>query len=199
MVCTLDQLQSDVMSRLGENPRPLVSYEGLDIPSPANVIRKKIASLLPEIGSRLIMDSPSDRLGVGEPIEEVATMRKMPCGLFAGEVALPEDFLRLVAVKMEGWKRNVAQAICSSDMEWNRQWSAEAGIAGCPDAPRAYLVCEENAMKLRLMGSEEGIGSLEFLRICRSPSPDAAGTFHLPQALYPPLISEIVTAIISND
>lgn len=199
MVYTLDRLQRDVMARLGENTRPPASYDGLDIPSPVDVIGRKISSLLPEIGTKLIKDAPADNLGAGEPVELVVSMRKMPCGLYAGEVGLPEDYLRLVSVKMAGWSRCVTQVIRSADMEWSRQWSEEPGIAGCPDAPRAYLVCEEDGLKLLLIGSEDGVDSLDLLRVCRAPSPAADGTFHFPSSLYPPLISEIVTTLIPNN
>lgn len=199
MVYTLDRLQRDVMARLGENTQPPASYDGLDIPSPVDVIRRKISSLLPEIGTKLIKDTQADNLGAGEPLESAVSMRKMPCGLYAGEMGLPEDFLRLVSLKMAGWSRCVTQVIRSGDMEWSRQWSAEPGIAGCPECPRAYLVCEEDGMKLRFIGSEDGVDSLESLRVCRAPSPAADGSFHFPPSLYPPLISEIVATLIPNN
>ncbi|MDE6637499.1 MAG: hypothetical protein K2K32_04595 [Muribaculaceae bacterium] len=191
MVCTLDQLQRDVMSRLGENPQPQPSYEVIDIPAPVDVIRQKIASYLPEIGSRLIREASSDSLGDGEGIDVSVVKRKMPCGLYAADVKIPEDFLRLVSVKMSGWTRSVNQLIKSGDKEWSRQWSAESGIAGSPWRPKAYMVREGQGLMLRLIGCEDEDDALDWLRVCRCPVPDATGSFHLPSSLYAFLVSEI--------
>lgn len=189
MVCTLDQLQRDVMLRLGENPQPQQSYEGLDILAPEDVIRQKIVSLLPEIGSRLIKEASLDSLGAGEDIDVLVAMRKMPCGMYAAEVKLPEDFLRLVSTKMLGWTRSVNQIITPGDMEWSRQWSGESGIAGSSRRPKVYMVNSDKGLILRLIGSEDEADALEWLRICRIPTPDADGTFHLTSSLYATLIS----------
>ncbi|MDE6696549.1 MAG: hypothetical protein K2K25_06685 [Muribaculaceae bacterium] len=191
MVCTLDQLQRDVMSRLGENPQPQPSYEGLDIPAPIDVIRQKILSLLPEIGSRLIREASSDSLGDGEVIDVSVVMRKMPCGLFAAEVKIPEDFLRVVSVKMSGWTRSVNQIIMPGDKEWSRQWSAEPGIAGNPDCPKAYIASADRGLILRLIGSEDEDDILDWVRICRFRTPENDASFYFPSSLYSALISEM--------
>lgn len=189
MVCTLDRLQRDVMARLGENPRPQPPYQGLDIPAPEDVIRRKIASFLPEIGSRLIKEASSDSLGAGEEIDVSVAMRKMPCGMYAAEVKLPEDFLRLVSTKMFGWTRSVNQIIIPGDIAWSRQWSAEPGIAGSSWRPKVYMVNTDKGLILRLIGSGDETDALEWLRICRCPTSDADGSFHFPSSLYATLIS----------
>ncbi len=192
---TLSQLVADVMGRVGETAEPSPSA----IPGPGDIIALKVESLLPEVGERLLREAPIAMLGGGMPIEAEATSRLMPCGLYAAEVAVPEDFVRFVSAKMVGWERGVERIVCAGDAEWSCQWSEEAGIAGCAARPRGYMVVSDAGRVVRLMGCASPDSELELLRGWVTPH---APEFHFPSALYPRLITEIcktATRVFQSD
>lgn len=189
---SVNQLQTDVMGRLGEISRPLSSLSDSDVPGPEDVVALKISSMLPEIGKGMLLSASAEMLGGGMPLEAEVKTRIMPCGLYSFEIRMPEDFLRIVSVKMSGWRCGVCRLIMPGDAAWEGQWSAEQGIAGCPERPRAYLVNEDEGPMLRLIGSEDPDAALVHLSIFCIPS---APDFHFPPGLYPELVAAIADKI----
>lgn len=189
MIYSIDRLQQDVMARLGEISQPQPPLSVCNIPTLADIVAHKVRSLLPEVGATLIRGASPDVLGMGCQLAVAVSMRLMPCGMYAAEVPLPEDFLRLVSVKMSGWERSVSRLILPESPEWECQWSGEAGIAGCPERPRAYI---EGGI-LRALGSLDEDDVLEHIRCWRLPEPDSEGKFHFPETLYPELVDGIIS------
>ena len=185
MQYTIRQVQLEVLTRFGED-----SQASSPIPGPADIIALKVATLLPEVGGRILREVSVDMLGGGVEPEVEETTLKMPCGLYAIEVKLPGNYLRLVSVKVTGWARSAMRVILPGAPEWDCQWSEEAGIAGCPARPRAYLEGDV----LRLVGTSEGSASLESLRVVTLPDGDS---FDFPESLYPQLIVELYEKIVS--
>ncbi|MDE5997618.1 MAG: hypothetical protein K2G77_05335 [Muribaculaceae bacterium] len=192
MLYSLQQLQADVMARLGEICPPLFSLPAAVVPGPAEVVARKIESLLPEAGERILREAPHELLGGGVLMEAEVTMHRMPCGLYAGEVVISDDFQRLVSVKMSDWSRSALTLILPGTSDWARQWSPEPGIAGCPCCPRAYLDRQGEGLLLRVVGSDDSGATLEWLRGWCLPTPPA---FHFPSQLYQSLINEIVASL----
>ena len=196
MKYNIQQLQSDVMARLGEIARPQSAFPVSDVPWPEEIIGLKARSLLGETASTLIRKAAAESLGYGHSCRHgEAVMRKMPCGLYAAELLLPEDFLRLTSVKMAGWTRGVHSIILPEASDWNRQWSAEAGIAGCPERPRAYLDHTGGGMTLRLVGSESEADTPEWFCGWCVPVISEEGEFDFPEGLYPELTASIAGRI----
>ena len=197
MKYSLQTLQADVMARLGEIARPQdlsQSQTALsDVPWPEDIISVKVRSLLPEVGSGLIRETPLGLLGypVGGASGFQVTMKEMPCGLYGAEVRLPAGFLRLASVRMSGWRGSVCSLIVPGMSDWSRQWSSHPGIAGCPEWPRAYLDSDGGGMFLRLVGSETAGDTLEWLRMWTVPEVDDVGAFDFPEMLYPELVGKI--------
>lgn len=192
MFYTLQQLQGDVMARLGELGTPLSSLPASVVPGPAEVVARKIESILPEAGARILREAPHELLGGGVLIEVEMTTRLMPCGLYAGEAVISDDFLRLVSVMMSDWSRSAHILDLPGSPDWERQWSSEPGIAGCPCCPRAYLDRYGEGLLLRVVGSDDSAATLEWLRGWCLPKPPA---FHFPLQLYQSLISEIIGSL----
>lgn len=192
MEYTLQKLQDDVMARLGESVQPSASCPGVEIPTVGDIIGKKIRSLLPMVGKRLIMEASSGELGGGKVMEATAALRLMPCKLYGAEIALPNDFLRLCSVKMKGWSHGLAAVVMPGEPGWSRQWSKEPGIAGCQERPRAYLVSEGGSVKIRAIGSAAESDSLEWLYGWQVPEVGSDGKFHFPDMLYPELIRDLI-------
>ncbi len=194
MTYTLQQLYEDVMARLGENSRSQPSPENPDILTPEEAIRAMTSALLPGVGASLIREASAWQLGGGVEQKPVAVMRKMPCGLYAADIAHPDSFLRLVSVKMSGWRRCVSRVVMPEDPGWSRQWSEESGIAGNPDNPMVYLTSGGDGSVIRLMSSRAADDAVEWLRGWSIPSVETDGTFDFPERLY----SELTKNIASN-
>ena len=103
MTYNIDTLIQDVRCRIGEI---------------ADDVALMIGSMLPEVGAGIIRGSPLDRLGGGMLTVSETTSRLMPCGLYAVEATLPEDFLRLVSVKISGWRRPANSLILPGATAW---------------------------------------------------------------------------------
>lgn len=191
MLFTIVRLQSDVMVRLGEIAQPQPTLSATTIPGPADIVATKIKIMLPEIGSKLIRETSPDLLGNGEIAEPEFSMRKMPCGMYAAEIALPEGFLRMVSLKMESWSRSVGRLILSGSADGECQWSTESGIAGSPDRPRVYL----DGDIVRAVGSKTESDKIERFVCWQIPSVAEDGTFCFPAALYPILTSIIAAKL----
>lgn len=193
---TEEKLCVDVMARLGEITGPQSQASVSDIPGPADVIRLMVRSLLMEEGAKLIREATPELLGSGVPVPvgKIA-MKLMPCGLYGAEVRLPGGVLRMVSARMEAWERSAVSLTLPEAGDWNRQWSANPGIAGCPEAPRAYLDSDGEGMLVRLIGSESEEDTLEWLGVWCVPEPDEEGVFEFPEALYPPFVERISLAL----
>ena len=198
MRCSLNRLQTDVMARLGERARPQAVAVTSGVPWPEDIVALKVSAFLAEEGSRIIREAPVGLLGcgvVGLMGCEVVSRRKMPCGLYAAEVRMPDDFLRMVSVKMSGWLRGAVDVAFPGSAGWERQWSAESGIAGCPERPRAYLDADGSGLLLRLVGSESESDSLEWLSGWCVPEADNDGEFDFPDGLYPELVAAVMARL----
>lgn len=195
MDCTLDQLLSGVMARLGEispSPSPCLC-EGL--PSTTDMLKERVASLLPSIGKGLIAQASPGELGGGEDMAAEADMVLLPCGLYAADIPVPDGFLRFVSARMGEWNRAVVAVADPGSGSWSRQWSAEESIAGSPSLPRAYLCHADGVRVVRLVGSTSVSDTLLWLRGWGIPRPDAEGSFSFPRLLWPDLITKIAEMI----
>lgn len=192
----IDRLLTDVLARLGETARPLPPSADAggwaDVAQPEDVIALKVRASLPEVGARLIREAPPELLGGGaSAAPPQATRRLMPCGLYAAEVRLPDDFLRLAGARMAGWRHGVGAATPPGDPQWGRQWSAEPAIAGCAERPRAYLDSDSGGLLLRLLGSGEEDADVDFIDLWSTPTLTEAGDFLFPPGLYPELVAAL--------
>lgn len=195
MKYSVARFSADVMGRLGEIARPQDQSDASDVPWPEDIVALRVRSLLGEIGTRLITGAPHERLGDGVPLSGQASMRLMPCGLYAAEVPLPPGSLRLVSARMSGWIRNAVTSVLPGSPDWSRQWSAEPGIAGCPSAPRVYVDRDVTGLMLRLVGSVSEDDSPELVSVLTLPEPDGEDKFDFPEILYQDLIREIAESM----
>lgn len=52
-----------------------------------------------------------------------------------GLIMLPDNYLRFVLFKMDGWRYTVYEAIDETDVRYQQQWSRWKGIHGTPEKP----------------------------------------------------------------
>lgn len=193
MEYTIQQLSADVLGRLGEQP---VADLPADLPTVAEALERKLRAALPEVGTMLISDAPAGKLGAGGEYGGIsglqAEARRMPCGLYGFDVEVPADFVRLVRMRMASWERDAHEAAMPGDEQHQRQYSPEAGIAGCGSRPRVYLNFGRHGMVLTAVGSEDATDALSGLGLWRMPIADSAGKFQFPAPLYPALVSAML-------
>ncbi|MCM1489272.1 MAG: hypothetical protein NC095_00370 [Muribaculum sp.] len=188
MICSIEQLIEDVMSRMGETSEVSPSAGLTGVPTLEDILKRKISSFLPEVGKKLLVEASAEMLAGAEDYHVEVSARKVPAGLYAVDIPLPEDFVRLVSLKMRSWQRSVEKVFTPGSDGFQRQYSAEPGISGCPLCPQAYL---SNGI-LSAIGSETASDTLEHLHLWRIPTPDSAGNFHFPAPLYPDLLSHLI-------
>lgn len=194
MTYTIGRLTDDVMERLGENPRPLsASASSAGIPSVRQRMESRVASMLPEEGSDIIIEAERNLLSGGENLTASPEMRMLPCGLYGAEIAMPDDFLRLVSLKMNGWSRAVS--VTAEPGAVDMQWSGEPGIAGCASRPKAYIRLNPDGISLTAVGSVSSSDRVEHCLIWRVPSADGDGKFRFPASLYPKLAERIASKL----
>lgn len=188
-------LQTDVMALSGENPRRRESLSAVGAPWAQDMIAMRIKALLPSCGRNILLEAPPHLLGGGETITPGFSCKMMPCGLYAVDLQLPATTLRIASLKLPGWKREVSRVIPRDSAEWERQWSPESGIAGCPAKPMAYMDASESGMLLRAIGTDRPFAAetapAPAVGICRVPEPDEDDNFHFPETLYPQLVLAI--------
>ncbi len=195
MIYTISQLREDVLSRLGEYS-PSSATGRLDgIPTMADSLERKIRSLLPDVGGRLISEASPDKLSGADSYDASIVVRTADCGLFAFDIPLPDDFVRLVSAGMKSWKRNVSHLIMIDSVSHEWQWSKQPAVAGCPSRPKAYLNYGYGGFIITLIGSESDEDSLARLYLWCQPKIDADGNFKFPSPLYPALVAALASAL----
>lgn len=188
----LTDLTDEVLTRLGENARPLSDLTAVaGIPSLRSRMEMRVKSLLPEAGRTVLLEALPHQLTGGDNIQSISGMEKLPCGQYAASVPLPADFVRLVSVKMKSWTRPATEAVTPDSGGWGRQWAADAGIAGCSTRPMAYISNTPDGLRLTLAGSETAADSLQHCLIWCLPQADSDGNFRFPETMVSSLASLI--------
>jgi len=78
----------------------------------------------------------------------------------SGYVVLPEDFMRLVVMKMSDWERSVYQAISEGDGEYDVQFSRWAGLRGTPQKPVCAIVMRPEGLVLEFWSSKNSSATM---------------------------------------
>lgn len=98
------------------------------------IIRSKI-----EPGTRIVLTlAPAEQIDTAVPLHGSLSWRGEP-GIGMGLLRLPDDYLRLLSVKLSDWQRP-ARIISETDPEYAWQSSRYLGVKGNPDRPVAALV-----------------------------------------------------------
>ena len=99
-------------------------------------------------------------------------------------LALPADWLRLVAVKMSDWSSEVKRALRPEDAGWVYRESIIEAISGTARRPRAYLTIDVGGRSLELHRCESDSAQLEYLIYVARPKVSAtARTISFPAGL----------------
>lgn len=183
MTLEIRRLASDVATLLGES----LAEECRPEESPFPGMEERVRLLAPAILSRLITETPVDSLGEGKPL--LASPRINNEGVVT--ITLPDDFLRLIAVRMSDWDVCLSRIIREGDQHFDCLKSKRAAIRGTPRRPAASVSFDEEGRQCLRLYSSDLDASLLTARYMPLPEVSSDDTIDIPPLLYPPLIEAI--------
>ncbi|MCH5242960.1 MAG: hypothetical protein J1F67_11195 [Muribaculaceae bacterium] len=181
MKITVDRIATEVATLMGES----LALECRPHESPFPDIVDKVRVATPGILHDLITDAKAEMLTDAKRLAPEVSIG--PDGV--GTLRLPDDFLRLVYVKMNDWSRPVTSVTPFSDPSVSLQYSPWNGVRGTPQRPVAVMDAASGSLKLFTCGKGSALESFLYV-----PKPVIAAddTLETPEALYPQLIRNIV-------
>lgn len=180
----IGELASDMAALLGESLLPECQPEESPFPD----LEKQVRILAPIVLETLIMESePFDLMDAAGRID--SEIRIDSEGMVTLE--LPDDFLRLICLKMSDWQRPVTSITTVGNPLFYRQGSRWKGIRGTPEHPVALPgFTTDGKGALHLYSSKTGATLEQALYIPR-PSLSAKDELKVPSALYPSLLLKL--------
>lgn len=189
MTYTIRQIIHDVSVRLDldDADQSLIAVNDRGARTIADIIVSQV-----EWGARqVIEEAPLCRLGQGVPIRGGVAWHDAP-GVGMGLLLLPDDFLRLLVIRMSDWHRD-AKIIFAHDAEYQWQSSRFPAVRGNPERPVAAIVTTPVGLAVELYSSHGGAG-VTIAKALYLPVPRLVdGTISLPPLLYPDIIDRIAT------
>ena len=180
MTFSVPQIISDTRIWLGHNSEDthLIAIDDPYTLSLNELIQSKI-----EMAARhVMMDAPWLMLAPGQPIRTRLAWRDSP-GRGVAVLPLPDDFLRLLSVRLSDWHRP-ARIITADDPACRWQSSPFAGVRGNPSKPVAVITSHPSGMVAELYSSLAG-PSVRLVEAQYVPLPRLAdGFIRLPEPLY---------------
>lgn len=154
-------------------------------------LRDRIRLEIGDCASRAVKATPREEL---TGWRSMAGLEVRPDRLGGGMVSLPDDFLLLLGLRLEGWSRGVAEALPPG------HWLEEAQLSGCPGVragkgrPLCFLRPGEGrgALLLYPCGEEESVAEGWYMP---RPETDAGGIIEIPPAAYRLTLRYIVEAL----
>ena len=151
-------------------------------------LEEQVRIRAPAILSDLILESPPEHLAdAGKRMEANPTIDE------SGTVTLelPEDFLRLLYVRMSDWVRGATELIPFSSPEAARHFSKWKGIRGtreCPAAIRGFTPEGKQCIKLYSSGKDAFLETALYIPF---PALDSDEILEVPERLMPVLLDRL--------
>lgn len=180
----LKQLAADVATLLGE----ALSLECHPEESPFPDIEDRVRTIAPGILSDLILSSPLDSLSDWKSFSGSFKMDDNGVVTFS----LPDDFLRLVSIRMSDWQTPVSLIIPMDSDKGKCQKSIWNGIRGTPSRPvvmEDFSSTGQRCLKLFTSGKN---ATLEIFLYMTRPVIDSSDSIEIPDRLYHSLLSQIL-------
>lgn len=177
---TVKQLASDVAAVLGES----LALDCHPEESPFPDMEDRVRILAPEVLNNLISDSPLCRLC--DAVSFPGTVKRDENG--DGKLELPDDFMRLVSVRMSDWKYPVTEISEPGHPKSLMQTSKWPGIKGNPERPVVTMETEASGKKVLHLYSSAGSATLSSFLYIPRPEVSSTGILSVPVELYPSLV-----------
>ncbi|MCH5228546.1 MAG: hypothetical protein J1F12_00945 [Muribaculaceae bacterium] len=181
----IEQLASDVAALKGEALLPECEPEESPFPD----METRVRILAPGILAVLLKESDLSDIHTKNLPGSVTIDEEGVAG-----IPLPEDFLKLVCVRMSDWTRPVTHITGSEDADSYLQGSRISGIRGNPHRPVVITDYDASGKPmLKLYTTAKGSKLQTGLYIPRPVVSD--NSIDVPDGLYPRLLKEISSAI----
>jgi len=140
-------MTSDALSELGD----------VDTLSLDEIVKSKIA----DAATIVLRDAPPYLLDEGDEMELEFSVDGIVSD--CGRAKLPDDFLRLVAIKMNSWRRSLNVAISEDSPLYAQQRSRFAGIRGSNEKPVAAIVHGSDGMYVECYPHGGGVAYARYI------------------------------------
>ena len=172
-------LAAQVATLLGE----ALGIDSIEADSPFPDIESRVRLIAPGILSKLLLEAPVSQLPASFPITDNLAID--PYGV--ARLDLPDNFLRLVSLKLSDWQRPLSE-ISSDPATLAMQASDIDGIKGSPQRPVAIIDIDAFGTKqLKLFSTSSG-SRLEHAFYVPVPEVDAADSISCPETMHHALV-----------
>lgn len=186
---SINKTASDVAAVLGES----LALECQPEESPFPDLEHRVRIIAPGILANLILEADTALTTDAKEYSGEVTLDNDGTGI----LPLPDDFLKLSAIRMSGWGKTVTEITGTDNRKHAMQRSVWKGIRGTPQRPVVTMDFDSEGKRCLKLYSCEKTSKLSFCRYI--PTPDSAGenSLVLPKALYGPLILKIADCFAS--
>ena len=184
---SVERLATDVAILLGEG----LAEESDVYESPFPRIKDRVLVMAPGLLANLIKEAPRPALTgfVGLDLEVQADSDGMV------RIILPDEFLRLYAIKMSDWRRPVTEITCIGDVAADMQTSRWKGIKGTPERPVALEDTDGTGKRCLRLFSSAPAASLSYFFFFKMPKWESDSSIDVPDLLYSELAGRIAEEI----
>ncbi|MDE5789653.1 MAG: hypothetical protein K2H96_00290 [Muribaculaceae bacterium] len=191
MTVSIDEIVESVLVRLDESPAVL--DDAVEYGSPWFDLRALIRSVMVEASERVILTADSCDFGEWLPLSGVAVKMGTQDISSGSILRLPDDFMRLVYIRMSDWSENVTRIADSRDVavSLRRHWLRRGGANH--NTLAVALTYHDGGRALEIFGSATGSSVEEGGYIPRPRLQDNEMLF--PPSLKGSLIDKIVEII----
>jgi hypothetical protein len=148
-VYRLEEIAKDVRIAIdrNSNSNALVEIGDVDTLALDDIIMSKVVEAVRRVHS----DAPVHLLDGGYSFgDAVVYWKQEGCGW----VLLPEDFMRFVAFKMDGWQQAVFACLTTDDYEYKMQASKFKGIRGTAQNPKCFITVRPEGRAMEFYSSK---------------------------------------------
>lgn len=186
MKVSIDLLTREVALRLGEGP-PDPRQCG-----PASTLRDSVEALAPDAAAEVVGAMPAEWLDTAIPLPLSHTSGHDG----SGRLLLPDDFMRLVAFRMEGWRRSVTETISPDSPTYRLQRQPVEALRGSDSRPVCALVREEGGLWLEYYASRHKTPRrVEVALYQPLPAIDPFGAINLPTRAFSLVVEKIAAKL----
>lgn len=170
---------SEILSRVYAllNENPVVLEERVEYGEPTAMLKPLILDLLPDAARCILLNADLDRIDDCVKMHDPELQR----GCMPMIVKLPEDFLRIVSVRMSDWSKSIAIPLSQGSQELSIRTRPEfmKGRRHC--GPAFTLIRNGREVFLEIFGSSQDASIVEISYV---PVPKIVGKYiNLPPAL----------------
>lgn len=192
MKVSVKDVTESVLRRLNENPS--LPEEMMEYGEPWMDVRVMIEGILPEVAERVIMEADAEEIREWLPLG-VNAIRVRTGEICRTLLPLPDDYLRMVYIRMSDWSEEVSRIIDSrSDVISYRRLREKRRGYGRSSIPAVAQVFHDRRRALEIFGSVEGSRLAEGGYLPK-PERDGEGNLLFPSSLKVALVERMAETI----